>query len=191
MNGYAEEMPYENDRFDLVIIEDIREHVADPEKVMRECFRVLVPGGITIVKFPSFRMMFAHHLERALNLPALHYILLMKKWASCLNYLRLQPEYGLAYEPFDEAAMTKYGRSVTCNLNGMDFSNYQDIVNKTSFDVRTLTCVQYETSTSKGRHLAERTYNMLLQAKVATEFLSSFVLFIGKVKDKKHQPKTD
>ena len=83
--GYAENMPYQNNLFDIVLMEDVLEHVGDPKKVIQECYRVLKPGGKIIIKFPSFKSMFAHHLDRAISLPALHYILPMKIWAQGLN----------------------------------------------------------------------------------------------------------
>ncbi|MFN8376016.1 MAG: class I SAM-dependent methyltransferase [Anaerolineae bacterium] len=42
-NGYAESMPYEDERSDLVMMDDVMERVQDPEKTIRECWRVLRP----------------------------------------------------------------------------------------------------------------------------------------------------
>ena len=85
--GYAEKMPFKNNSFDSIIMEDVFEHVADPEKVLNECYRVARSGGQVIIKFPSTKMMLAHHLDRAINLPSLHWLMSLKKWAAGLNYL--------------------------------------------------------------------------------------------------------
>ncbi len=46
--GVAEDMPYGDDSFNLVIIANAIDHCEDMEKVMEEIKRVLVPGGIFV-----------------------------------------------------------------------------------------------------------------------------------------------
>ncbi len=45
IRGYAEEIPYDSNRFDLVIGESVLEHVRDFPKVLAEISRVLKPKG--------------------------------------------------------------------------------------------------------------------------------------------------
>jgi SAM-dependent methyltransferase len=45
VEGVAESLPFEAERFDLVIALSVIEHVADPRRVFSEAFRVLAPGG--------------------------------------------------------------------------------------------------------------------------------------------------
>ncbi len=177
-NGYAENMPYENEKFDLVIMEDVLEHVADPEKVMDECYRVLKPKGIILAKFPSFRSMHAHHLDRAISLPALHYILPMKEWAAGLNYLLLQPGKGLNYTPFRKVIGTKYNKSASIDLNGLDFENFSKIVQETNFKIHRLTLVPGNVERD-NRKLIKPFYNLAYRTKALREFLSSYILFFG------------
>lgn len=44
--GRAEELPYSNESFDVITCMDFLEHVEDPQTVIRECARVLRPGGL-------------------------------------------------------------------------------------------------------------------------------------------------
>ena len=67
--AYAEDIPYEDNRFEVVIIDDVLEHVQDPVKTVSEVYRVLKPGGTLIMKSPSFKMLDAHHLDNAITLP--------------------------------------------------------------------------------------------------------------------------
>jgi SAM-dependent methyltransferase len=46
VDGVAEAMPFEAERFDLVIAASVIEHVKDAEKVFHEVCRVLKPGGV-------------------------------------------------------------------------------------------------------------------------------------------------
>ena len=46
-------LSYQNNYFDVVICMEVLEHVEDEEKLLKEIYRVLIPGGLTIITFPS------------------------------------------------------------------------------------------------------------------------------------------
>jgi len=50
--GLAEALPFKNEVFDIVVCADILEHVIQPKEVLREAFRVLVPGGKLFLEVP-------------------------------------------------------------------------------------------------------------------------------------------
>ncbi|UWU66946.1 class I SAM-dependent methyltransferase [Bradyrhizobium sp. NC92] len=54
VNGAGEHIPFPDQSFDAVISSNVLEHVADPAAVMKECFRVLRPGGVCHMVIPNF-----------------------------------------------------------------------------------------------------------------------------------------
>ncbi len=46
-------LSYSNDSFDLIVSCEVIEHVGQPEKMVQEMARVLRPGGVAIMTFPS------------------------------------------------------------------------------------------------------------------------------------------
>lgn len=50
----GEAIPYRDDGFDLVSLLDVLEHCDDDRQVLRECARVLRPGGLLAVTVPAF-----------------------------------------------------------------------------------------------------------------------------------------
>lgn len=52
LNIDLQEQSFDSDTFDLVISEDVLEHVADPEATVREISRTLKPGGLHVFTIP-------------------------------------------------------------------------------------------------------------------------------------------
>jgi len=57
---------------DTIIMNDAMEHVDDPEGVLRECVRILRPGGRLFVNFPPYYHPFGAHLSDAIHIPWVH-----------------------------------------------------------------------------------------------------------------------
>jgi len=65
----GEDLPFNNDMFDLVIIDNVLDHCSDPEKVLTEMKRVLKPGGILYFRqntYHSWGVMVRTILEKIL-----------------------------------------------------------------------------------------------------------------------------
>jgi SAM-dependent methyltransferase len=55
VNLGKDNLPWEEGAFDIIILGEVLEHIAShPGKILRECFRVLKPGGILIITTPNF-----------------------------------------------------------------------------------------------------------------------------------------
>ena len=73
-------LPFEKDRFRMILATDILEHVEDDHRALSELARVLVPGGTAILTVPAFRSLWglqdrvAHHKRRYRMRPLLHLI---------------------------------------------------------------------------------------------------------------------
>lgn len=51
--AFAEELPFEDGRFDLVLCTEVMEHIARPERAFQEIARVLGPGGVLCLSSPN------------------------------------------------------------------------------------------------------------------------------------------
>ena len=54
VNGMAENLPFENESFDLIYSTNVLEHVQDPKRVLAESFRVLKKGGYLQFVIPNY-----------------------------------------------------------------------------------------------------------------------------------------
>ena len=70
--GDASNMPFENNSFDTIIMNDAMEHVDEPEKVLDECYRLLKKDGKLYLNFPPYNHPYGAHLSDAIGIPWVH-----------------------------------------------------------------------------------------------------------------------
>lgn len=60
-NAYGESIPHTSSSFDIVWSTNVLEHVADPEVVLAEAYRVLKPGGTAVLVVPNYGSFWEGH----------------------------------------------------------------------------------------------------------------------------------
>lgn len=75
----GDQLPFPDDSFSFVSLLDIIEHADDDLSVLKEAYRVCMPGGVVLVTVPAFRFLWsshdvAHHHKRRYRLPELRRI---------------------------------------------------------------------------------------------------------------------
>jgi len=71
MVGNLADLPFENDHFDVIFLNDVVEHIERPilVKALSECKRVLKPGGKICLEFPPWSSFDAAHLYDFIHIP--------------------------------------------------------------------------------------------------------------------------
>jgi SAM-dependent methyltransferase len=59
--GRLEELPWEDETFDLVTCLDVIEHTPDDRRTLRELRRVTRPGGFLLVTVPAYQALWSYH----------------------------------------------------------------------------------------------------------------------------------
>lgn len=65
VSGVGEELPFPDARFDLVVMNQVVEHVADQSMVLREAARVVREGGVIYVACPNYLRFYEPHYKIA------------------------------------------------------------------------------------------------------------------------------
>ena len=68
----ADDLPFPDNTFDTIIMNDFMEHVSDPEAALIEALRLLTPDGSIYINFPPYYHPSGAHLSDAINMPWAH-----------------------------------------------------------------------------------------------------------------------
>ena len=126
--AYAENLPYEDNRFDAIITFDVFEHVQNLEVTLKECQRVLKPGGKLFVVFPSYYQPKEHHLGLVTRLPGLQYFFSGRTLVK--TYYAIIKERGQAANWYkrNNQELEKWEKGNT--INGTSFRSFHHLIKK-------------------------------------------------------------
>lgn len=121
--GATRRIPVEDDSIDLILCEDVVEHLQEPDAIFREWWRVLVPGGKIICSFgPLWYHPHGIHLWEIFPAPWTH--LLFSEQTVCLARNILKADGGRAVRYTD--------------VNKMTLRRFEKLVSDTELTLRSL-----------------------------------------------------
>ncbi|MCR4963462.1 MAG: class I SAM-dependent methyltransferase [Firmicutes bacterium] len=65
-------LPFADNSFDTIIMNDFMEHVSQPRQALAEARRLLTPEGRIFINFPPYYHPFGAHLSDTINMPWVH-----------------------------------------------------------------------------------------------------------------------
>lgn len=68
----AFELPFPDNSFDTIIMNDFMEHVSDPARTLKEALRLIRPTGTIYINFPPYYHPTGAHLSDVINMPWVH-----------------------------------------------------------------------------------------------------------------------
>ncbi|NCN58641.1 hypothetical protein COW99_01850 [Candidatus Roizmanbacteria bacterium CG22_combo_CG10-13_8_21_14_all_38_20] len=110
-----EKLPFKSQKFDIVFLFDVIEHVKNPKTTIEESLRVLKKGGLLIVEFTPYYSIVGHHLYDYTKFPVQ---ILPKNMVKNMIYSRKIDSFLSQDEFYD----------VFLSLNKLRISKFQEMV---------------------------------------------------------------
>ena len=134
VQGDAANMPFENEIFDTIIMNDAMEHVDKPEMVLRECYRILKKDGKLYLNFPPYNHPYGAHLSDAIGIPWVHVFFSEKTLIKC--YKELVKELPDGKERVDFRISKKEdGSEYFSYINKMSIKRANNILQNSNFEL--------------------------------------------------------
>jgi SAM-dependent methyltransferase len=166
-------LPFGNAEFDTIYTFDVFQHVADLATSVRECFRVLRPGGQLLVVFPSFYHPTSHYLHMVSGTPCVHYFFSRDTLGEA--YEQLLDERGERAKHYRRATRGFEPWERTFMNNGMSKRRFRSLVREAGFKIE----LDYPLALGRTGHLRRRV--PLLRALVPIFALPARLPFLEEV----------
>jgi ubiquinone/menaquinone biosynthesis C-methylase UbiE len=137
---FAENLEISDGSLDVIIADNVFEHVTNVEVVMKECSRVLSKGGKVIVpNFPSFKSKFGSHVKYGIRLPWVHVFFSEKTVVKLMHQLaKTDPQMYHFYPGLKSGATTFQEVRAYKDLNYISNQIFSIAAEKTGFRVESL-----------------------------------------------------
>ena len=126
MVGSLDALPFESNRFDIIFLNDVIEHIRRPILIstLKECKRVVKVNGRICLEFPPWTSPWAAHLYDYIHFPWCQLLFSSEILISVAKRMKPKPRFGKlsVIEHFQE-------------LNHITIKEFKDIIKKLDFEV--------------------------------------------------------
>ncbi len=129
----AEQLPFDDESFDVVLSFDVLEHCDNPKLAVREMTRVLRPGGALWNVFPTYKGARSSHVGYINNLPGLHRLFHPDTIVEVINEFLSDPTISrsLGTKPQPAPTWSSLGHYPLPALNGLTLKEARRIFSST------------------------------------------------------------
>lgn len=132
--GDAACLQFDDGFFDVIIANDAMEHVDNPLDVLKECYRVLKPGGRLYLNFPPYYHPFGAHLSDVIGIPWVHLFFKDDTLVKVYKDLVAPLPDGMERINF-RISKDSSGKEYFSYINKMTLKRFKSLLNQTDYKV--------------------------------------------------------
>lgn len=130
--GDSARLPFEDNYFDTIIMNDAMEHVDNPLETLNECYRVLKKNAKLYVNFPPYYHPYGAHLSDCIGFPWVH--LLFNDEVLIDVYKELVKDFPDGEDRIKfRISKDDKGKEYFSYINGMTIKWFNDLLTKTDY----------------------------------------------------------
>jgi len=127
-------LSFKDNTFDILIANDIMEHISSPDLMLREAYRVLKKGGKLFINFEPYYHFLGHHMWDVINIPWVH--IFFSEKTRIKAYKELVKALPDAQARIDFRIDKKEnGEEYIGYLNKMTLNHFEDLLKKSNFSI--------------------------------------------------------
>lgn len=141
--GDSVHLPFRSESFNIVFINDVMEHLADPSSTLREAKRILKKGGYMYITFTSYNAANGSHLTDWIRIPWIHFLFPEKVIIMAL--LQLSEKKPIILHKFPRLQSSSIPKRITdfVDINGITLKKFKAIItalnSQSELSIRSLT----------------------------------------------------
>ena len=180
--GIGENLPYKDNSFDAIVSFDVFEHTQSLKNVIKECKRVLRPGGMLLSVFPQYNMPTESHLSSVTRTPCIQWLFDAKTLSTAYNEIidsRGEKAYWYKSKSNENASWKIFPGGI--GINGTSIPDYKSIVRKVGFSQENiylaplLSVGRTSIRHPKAKHLS-KIFKPFLNVKIFQDYLTQRIV---------------
>jgi len=181
--GESTDLPFNSNKFDIIMMNDVMEHFANPLATILESKRVLKKGGIICINFAAWLSPNGSHLNDWIHIPWCHVLFSEKTLIKVLKKLSLSEKYiEFQFPNINNPNINKnpLPKKLEClgsgNLNRITLRQFKKILNKSG-----LKTVFFELKGIESkRPLLKKLFQFLVKMPLLNEFFGGEIVIVLK-----------
>jgi ubiquinone/menaquinone biosynthesis C-methylase UbiE len=126
--GDSAHLPVKSESFNIVLMNDVMEHLENPYSTLKEAKRILKRGGYMYITFTSYNAANGSHLTDWIRIPWVHFLFPEKIIISAL--LHLSEKKPIILQKFPKLKSSSIPKRITdfVDINGITLNKFKDII---------------------------------------------------------------
>ncbi|MCP3875288.1 MAG: class I SAM-dependent methyltransferase [Desulfobacteraceae bacterium] len=178
-------LPFDDQKFDIVIMDCVFEHLSDPETVLNECMRVLKPGGFICIDFQPWLNPHGAHIDNLIPIPWNHILFSQKTLINVAARIYDTDDFRAGFWDFHNGGKEKKKNKWRYfdqlpELNFMTIKKFNQLIKESGYTCHHYSLMEYGNFNKKWIRTLASLFNKVLMGTMLKEYFTRYIICILK-----------